>query len=107
MSIELALLCLATSAAAGVIVGMVVASATAARVVKAWLPDLPEFIAVQTINVNSSVSIGDDEHNSRLQSTFQYPLISARIVEDWLERRDLVMSPKGKDFVPAAKKGAS
>lgn len=108
---QLFILCVITSAAIGAFVGLMVAASLAATIVKRWLPEFPEFIAVSSIDMSMSIkeeiTPSDEETKVSGKVSVRANAVSADFVERWLERRNLVMSPKGKDFATPVKKGGA
>ena len=98
------LMCMLVSTVAGAIVGALVASSVAARIVKQWLPPFPEFIAVEKVTLTSVVTDQDGMPGLSQQISVTPPEISSFYVERWLDKRNLMMTPKGKEFtVPLVK----
>jgi|GEM_PF-2175885 len=95
---RLVLACIAFSGLIGALVGIVFAGFAAKRIVAAALPPFPEFVAVQQINLLSTVVDQGENVLTRQVISTSAPEISAHFVEKWLTSRDLVMSPKGQDF---------
>lgn len=90
---------LAISAAGGCLVGMLVAASVAGRIVKMYLPAMPEFIAAGQINLTANVAVDNDGGTAtRLVMNTTAVELSSIMVERWLEKRELMMVPKGKDF---------
>ena len=90
--------------AMGAIVGALVASSVAARIVKQWIPPFPEFIAVEKVTLTSVVTDQDGMPGLSQQISVTPPEISSIYVERWLDKRNLMMTPKGKEFtVPHVK----
>ncbi len=103
---RLMLVMLAFSAAAGSLVGMLVAASMAARIVKKYLPAMPEFIAAEEINLTANVAVDTEGGNSsRLGLSITASELASLRVERWLEQRGLMMVPKGKDFTVPVRGG--
>ena len=100
--------CVITAAVAGALVCVLIAGALAGAIVKAWMPDLPEFMVVDSVTLNSAIEDEDGVLVHRNSLTVKPRELSVDFVERWLDRRQLVMSPKGKDFrVPLKKAGGA
>ena len=82
----------------GALVGILVSATIAKRLVAQMLPPFPEFIAVQKITLNSVVTLDDETVNTRHVISTTAPEITTFYVEKWLANRELMMTPKGKDF---------
>ncbi|MDP3887057.1 hypothetical protein [Hydrogenophaga sp.] len=101
--IQIIVLCVVTAGAAGALVGMLVASTLAATIVKHWLPELPEFIVLKSLTLKTTITDEDDGLSVHSGATWSASGVTGQFVEQWLERRNLVMSPKGKDFTVGTK----
>jgi hypothetical protein len=86
----------------GVLAGLLLGVSAAAKVASAWvtdrMPKIPEFIAVENIVLHSNVSIEDSTCRLHQSIKSDAPEITSAFVEQWLDKRDLMMSPKGKDY---------
>lgn len=89
---------LAVAAAFASLFGMLFAASVAGRIVKAHLPAMPEFIAAGQINLTADVTNSDDKTTSRLVMNTTAVELTSLMVERWLDKRGLMMLPKGKDF---------
>lgn len=91
-------LCVLLSSAAGCLVGIAIAARVAGRIVRKHLPDFPEFIAVRKIDLTSNVTIEEEGSTTSLVLSTTGPELTALTVENWLGKRGLMMTPKGKEF---------
>lgn len=102
------LVLLAVAGAVGSLFGMLAAASVAGRIVKSHLPTMPEFIAAGQINLTADVTDSDDKTTTRLVMNTTATELTSIMVERWLDKRDLMMLPKGKDFtVPLKGRHAS
>lgn len=89
---------LAVSGLVGCLVGLFTAALVAGKTVRKHLPDFEEFIAIRQINITSNVTVDDDGSNNSLELSSTGREITSRTVELWLDKRGLMMAPKGRDF---------
>ena len=91
----------------GALVGALVSACIAARIVKHWLPPFPEFVAIKAVSLTSAVFGKDAAVQQRQEISISYDDVASHCVERWLDRRNLMMTPKGQDFsVPVSSKKA-
>lgn len=104
---QLFILCVVTSAITGAFVGLMVAASLAATIVKRWLPEFPELLVINSLKLSTTIKDDDEALSSTTGVTWQAAEVTSKFVEQWLDRRSLVMSPKGKDFSTPVKKGGA
>lgn len=87
------------AAAIGALIGAVASVQITRSVLRDYIPTPGEQISVQTINFTCQIAGQDGgiAMQSKLDAT--YNELSAVAVEDWLKKRNLVMAPKGPDFI--------
>lgn len=92
----------------GAVAGLVLATVAAKSMLQRWLPSLPEFVAFREIKFVSNIAIAVEKDGSAADiehaasASFIASGINAEAVGNWLDKRDLVMAPKGRDFKPAS-----
>jgi hypothetical protein len=88
----------------GCLVGITASAAIARSMVESRMPKFPEFIAVQNIDLQTVVNIEENGLTVRRSLKTSAADMSSDLVEQWLGQRDLMMTPKGKDFQVKAPK---
>lgn len=85
-----------------VIVGALVGCLAAIEITRRALPSLfskpQETLSVDRINLICNITTRDGRPVMLGGISTDYQELSAILVEQWLEKRGLVMAPKGKDF---------
>lgn len=93
----------------GVFAGLVLGVVAATRIAREWvadhMPKAPEFFVAESINLYSVTTDDGDIVRQRMAMTTNAQEFNARMAEIWLEQRDLVAMPKGKDFKVKAPAG--
>lgn len=105
--IQTIVLCVITAAAAGALVGILMTVSLAARLFKHRLPDFPELLVINSLKLSTTIKDDDEALSSTTGVTWQAAEVTSKFVEQWLDRRSLVMAPKGKDFSTPVKKGGA
>lgn len=105
--VQTIILCVITAAAAGALVGVLITVSLAAKLFKHWLPDFPELLVINSLNLTTTIKDDDEELSSTTGVTWRAAEVTSKFVEHWLDQRSLVMAPKGKDFAIPVKKDGS
>lgn len=93
-------------ACGGAWIGVLVATKIARRHVEGRMPKLGEFFVAESINLYSFTTDEDGQIvRQRMTMTTTAQEFNARMAEHWLEQRNLVAMPKGRDFKVKAPAG--
>lgn len=86
------------AAVVGALVGCLVSIEIVRRALPSILPKSKEQLSVDRVNMICNITNQDGRIVMQGGVSTEYQELSAILVEQWLEKRGLVMAPKGKDF---------
>lgn len=101
---------LLAAAFGGALVGIIVGAICGTRIAQqAWeehMPKLPSFVAIDNITLKTEIHLEDDEAETVIAHTGSITSrsMNASTAEAWLQKHNLMMVPKGKDFEVKAPK---
>lgn len=96
--IWLSFMLLLGGACGGAWIGVLVATRIARKWVTDHMPKAPEFFVIDELNLISVTTDDGDIVRQRMTMTTKAQEFNARMAEIWLEERNLVAMPKGRDF---------
>lgn len=82
----------------GALIGCLVTLELARRLLPRVLPKPTEGITIDQINTIFQIRAENGRLLANSTVTTKYQELSADLVQQWLDKRGLVMAPKGKDF---------